>query len=503
MPALSLEHGHLDVPGTQTCVLEQRANNNATLLGRLPSELVVKICEDIVDPTKPRTMVNFMHICSRIYYSVISAPHLWTSLHWMQSINWQKMSVTRSNGLPLRVDWKIQEQTDENNAEDYDWMQAIFPVATAAKLHLYAVSSSDKRVVLLWALATHMRNLEISSSLAGHSASQFNFGDEIVLGGHSQHLTTLELNTVVLSTYWVGGGDQTFAQWYCPAMRHLKLVDVDGSCADYFYMICAMPLLEVLEMQGIELVDHCNTILPSRPGINLPFNMARLQTLHLRGTESDDTLFVLSLMPNPSTCFYIDTVQEDDWHFEWGLNTDVVSRLQDFWQTTTGARNLPVMKATFSMFHTWRRQEDVLDCVLSVGAHDNESASQDCGGPALFWRGSCKLDAEESIWLIPMVSILEFDIDGFCLDLQLYQQPFDIYSFPNVRHVIIKRAFKASEYEHKDPNHDKQELLQYLRKRMDNGKPLSNITFVEMEPLPAFTQTLLEVGGPNLNIVWK
>jgi hypothetical protein len=54
----------------------RRERNKLTSLGSLPSELVIMICEYILDPAKPRTITSLMHICSYVYYAALSSSRL-------------------------------------------------------------------------------------------------------------------------------------------------------------------------------------------------------------------------------------------------------------------------------------------------------------------------------------------------------------------------------------------------------------------------------------------
>jgi hypothetical protein len=485
----------------------RRERNGLTLLGDLPSELMVMICEDLLDPSKPSSMASFIHVCSHIYHSAKSAPHLWTALHWKQKREWRNMCLRRSKGVPLHVEWEAQgkvlepreeEYKDEDNEDDdrggsqgNGWIIDTFAAAATAKIHVKRLLLSHPAVRFIENPAPFMRSLNIS----GHH-SKFIISDQL-LGGSFQHLYKLSLADVML-----GQEDaSSFSNWHCPSMRHLSLDYLDTYCATLYNMLRAMPHLQSIEVDGpLGILDLQPIIALDHPNFVLPLHLPTLHTLRLDRVYREDIAFILSLVPHPSKHLRITYPPDDDEndYLDCAVSHRISSRLRGFWESVSGYSQLPSLRAVFTI----REGSHDIDCTLTAKspAHGLEWNGKD--EPSLSWISPCKLSAEEPT-LMPMVTTLEFQRTEDCQGLWLQEQSFEPRIFTGVRHVVIKLATQNSGLCANFVEQDQQELLEYVQERMGEGTPLMSITFEGMDPKPTFTQELVAVGGDDLDVVWK
>jgi hypothetical protein len=485
----------------------RRERNALTPLGGLPSELVMIICEYILNPAQPSSIASLLHVCFHLYDTAVSSPHLWTSLHWKQSSNWRNICLPRSKGVPLHVEWEAQgkvldpreeeyddeeeEDKDRGGSERDDWILNTFATAATAKIHVKRLLSSHPAVRFIENPAPFMRSLDIS----GYH-SKFIIGNQL-LGGSFQHLYKLSLSDIML-----GQEDaSSFSNWYCPSMRHLFLEYLDTCCASLYHMLRAMPHLQSIEVDGpLGVIDPQPITALDHPDFILPLHLPTLHTLRLDKVYREDMAFILFLVPYPSKHLRITYPLDEDTddYLDSTVNHRVSSRVRGFWESVSGSPQLPAFKAVF----TSRDCPYEIDCTLIAKSHVHGLNWNETDEPSLSWILPCKLITEEPI-LMPMVTMLEFHRNEDCKGLWLQEQSFEPRIFTGVRHVVIQWASQSSGLCANFVEQDQQELLEYVQERMGEGTPLMSITFEGMDPRPTFTQELIAVGGGDLDVVWK
>jgi hypothetical protein len=105
----------------------------------------------------------------------------------------------------------------------------------------------------------------------------------------------LKLDTITLSS---GDNQDTFQQCYCPSMRKLAIRNCDLSLQDVYYMIRAMPNLEILKV-----IQHSGGNSYWDPSIDTDIitslSLPRLHTLELLINKAH-VYCMLCFIPAPS-----------------------------------------------------------------------------------------------------------------------------------------------------------------------------------------------------------
>jgi hypothetical protein len=207
----------------QLCALRRERNRHTSFGGLLP-EILGIIYEHVQEDYKVKLpeQISFTHLCSHIYYSVISTPRLWTLLHSSHSRAWRDLCVTRSKGLPLQVTWCEDIEDEAAVPEEDQWMHETFAVAEAAKMTftggLFRHVTPTRSVAFLYSPAPFLYSLKLEGG------REYLDMDIPLLLRQLQHLRKLQLGMITLSS---GNSPDTFQQVYCPTMRKLALYSCD------------------------------------------------------------------------------------------------------------------------------------------------------------------------------------------------------------------------------------------------------------------------------------
>jgi hypothetical protein len=488
----AFESKRIDELDQQIYELEQRLNalrrerNRCTPLGRLPSEILVMICEIIHIPETPHELASFTGSFSDVYYAVISAPQLWTSLNHLQGRKWRKACLARSKGLPIHVNWKIMQPNDRYGAFMSPSTEDIFPLATSATLFVHVQSSRNIPLTYLDYAAPLLRSLRTVGE------DKYPCIEHTFLGGQLQHLNTLELDGVELGMHGVNSS----IQWHGHPMQRLAILDCEGYLSDIRYMLDGMPYLEFLQIQHYEIID---TPPWSSTVTCRPLALLRLRALQLE-TNIGAASFLFSFIPNPSQCLSI-CLDEDSYDTLLSVLPDstaediIRSRVRDFWDAITGSHT------PFHLKVILRSGEGEVQCIETAGASYDwaELSSLACVQPSFFSTPAWAIIADPS--LAALIMEIEFDLQGDFLALR-HTGGLDIDLLISVEHICMIGAFWASVPADEFLEDDLQELEDWVRQKADTETPLRTIAFKDTDPMPDFTQRLMDAGGPGLRITW-
>jgi hypothetical protein len=353
--------------------------------------------------------------------------------------------------------------------------------------------------MLLTAPAPLMRILRIFNSRPAFRI------ERNLLGGHLEHLNTLELHDVELNL----DGQNSCKQWDCPVMRRLRLVNCRGRFIDFYCMLSAMPHLMFLEIsEEYCLVEWPALVLPAdTAGLAIPVRLPNLDTFILDVRNPDTTLALLSLVPDPHQHFDISILFRGQYSLESidsHCNTVIVARLRSFWESATTSRILPSVRAVVEHldFESGYPTQWTIDCTLAAGNRYDELCWPNNMCPSLFMSFGCKLDSASSD-VLPMITTLKLDLEGDRLGFK-ETDVFDIDYLTGVQHLIINRgqgSWNIPSDWHED---DSTELLDWVGQRAAAGKPLKSVAFTDAKwyyYLPqGLAKRLLATGGEELQV---
>jgi hypothetical protein len=491
----------------QLCALRRERNQHTSFGGLLP-EILGMIYEHIqedYDVELPER-VSFTHLCSHIYHSITSTPHLWTAVDSSDSRCWRDLCVARSKGLPLQVTWCEDIDDEAAVTEEDRWMHEVFATATSATMDFtgglfgYVTQMSieatggtwnpTRSVGFLYSPAPLMRRLKL------YSGRYYLAMDIPLLLNQLQHLNELKLDTITLSS---GDNQDTFQKCYCPSMGKLAIRNCDLSLQDVYYMIRAMPNLEILKV-----IQHSGGNSYWDPSIDTDIitslSLPRLHTLKLLINKAH-VYCMLCFIPAPSKHLDVYITQtgypQPPSFIESIMDEVILTRLQSFWTTITDSLIPTSLRVTFSISDI----ESDNNCALTVTTAHDGSSLQYSTFPALFYGTLSRIDIHSP--LTTKINILKIQPRG-SLKLRGHNS-FHINLLTGVRHIIIRKGYKNPEVLEEWPNEEQDELEQWVRKVAEAGRPLETITFDDPQqywPVPAvLTERLMAAGGPTLRIV--
>jgi hypothetical protein len=518
MPLQSARHARFAQLDVQIPELEQRLcnlrreRNSLTMLGSIAPDIIILICEHILEGSDPGDLsdfVSFTHIFYYVYHVAIHTSSLWTSLNSKHSDGWRRMSFSRSNGHPLHLTWDDQDDsandgelyaheffrpsTSDSNANNRDDACEIFHASVSAMLKISKEDYWNVTQVPRFLLgpAPQLRYLEIGS-----------YGDRTLimdfklLGGDLQSLCSLTLDGVDLSQY---DSDSVFSTWHCPSMREFVLRRVRGHRSDFHYLIRAMPLLEVLRIKRCYMRHSERECTPAGVPFSSSLQLPHLHTIHMEDFDRDEAVVYLSPLPNPTKHFLISIWDRNRYYTDVAMNRLITSRLVEFWDTVSGhgSRALLSLKAIIKSANP-ELHEDFPDSMLVAGAPDHpEPCFYHSDSPSLSWSANCRLECE-SASLIPMVSTLEYNFEDRYVGIRLMGR-WAVHQFPNVQHIIISGWITIICI----TEDDKAELVAYVSKRVLEGNPVKKVTFKGIrEPITEFEERLKAAAGDSLEVTW-
>jgi hypothetical protein len=286
-------------------------------------------------------------------------------------------------------------------------------------------------------------------------------------------------------------------------MQHLSLKRCDVDRAHIFYMICAMPNLEVLMLDDLYFPDASYWTSPTDSSLFRPIILNYLHTLRLSQDEARASV-LLSFIPHPSKCFrlYINITQVSQYLPALDANTArniIIARLRAFWAIMTQAQTPPSLKSAFSSLY-----HEHLECTMTATTfgdgmtleyHSMDNITQP---GSVFWDTISNMSIEPEKSLAPMITSIELLLYG----KKLGHPRYDIGLLTGLHHITIKGHGHAPWL-----GEEQEKLEDWTRIAVQAGRPFKTITFDNSPhrpgelPVPtSFIERLQDTGGDKLCI---